>query len=158
MNPPDQALLQIFAAEQAEHVQRMRLVIAGLAEPTADPPAIEELLRHAHTLKGASRAAGFDPTETLTHAMEGVLAGLCSGQVGFNSSLRALFFRVLDTIEDILTAVLSRRAVPDRRSARRNRGDSWGEAGNRSGSVGGRSRKPRSPSRAPVHRGLDARR
>ena len=112
MNSPDPALLEIFAAEQAEHVQKMRSVVAGLAEPTADPPAIEELLRRAHTLKGASRAAGFELTETLTHAMEGVLAGLRSRQVAFTASLRAVFFRVLDTIEDILTAVLSGRALP----------------------------------------------
>ncbi len=112
MNSPDPALLQIFTVEQAEHVQRMRSVIAGLDEAGADPAAMEELLRRAHTLKGASRAAGFEPTETLTHAMEGVLAGLRSGQVAFTSSLRSLFFRVLDTIEDILTAVLSGRAAP----------------------------------------------
>lgn len=113
MTPPDPALLQIFSAEQGEHVQRMRSVVAHLAAPTADPIAIEELLRRAHTLKGASRAAGFDLTETLMHAIESVLASLRSGAVPFSSSLRALFFRVLDTVEDILTAILAGRSAPD---------------------------------------------
>jgi two-component system chemotaxis sensor kinase CheA len=112
LNPPEQTLLQIFAAEQAEHVERMRSVIAGLALSAPDPPAIQELLRRAHTLKGASRAAGVESTETLTHAVEDVLAGLRSERVAFTPSVQTLLFRVLDTIEDILTAVLSGQTVP----------------------------------------------
>lgn len=112
MNPPDPALLQIFAAEQADHLQRMRSIIATLEDPTVNTPVLEEFLRRAHTLKGASRAAGFEPTEMLMHSLESAFATLRRSDTVFTPSVRALCFRVLDAAEDILTAILAGRPAP----------------------------------------------
>ena len=112
MNRPDPELLEIFTAEQAEHVQRMRSVIETLSAPAPDS-ALEGLMRLAHTLKGAARAAGFEPTEILTHALEGAFASIRSSRVSFSPNVRALLLRALDTAEDILAAVLANRRVPE---------------------------------------------
>lgn len=112
MTPPDPALLQIFAAEQAELLQRMRSIVSGFSDAAADPAGIEELFRRAHTLKGASRAVGFEQTEALTHAMETVLANLRAGELTFSSSLRGVLFRSFDAMEDVLTAILGGQPAP----------------------------------------------
>lgn len=113
MNRPDPELLQIFAAEQAEHVRRMRSIVETLAGPSPVAPAIDELMRHAHTLKGASRAAGFEPTEMLTHVMESLFGRIRAGHIAPSSHIQSLLYRTLDTVEDILASVLAGRAVPE---------------------------------------------
>jgi two-component system, chemotaxis family, sensor kinase CheA len=112
LNLPDPQLLEIYRAEQAEHVQRMRSVVAGISPPHADPAAIEELFRRVHTLKGASRAAGFAATELLLHALEGALAKIRAGELEFTSGLQTLISRALDTIEDILAAAMRGEQPP----------------------------------------------
>lgn len=112
MNLPDPELLEIYRAEQAEHVQRMRSVVGAIRPPHADPAAIEELFRRVHTLKGASRAAGFAAIELLTHALEGALAKIRAGDLQFTARLQTLVSRSLDAIEDILAAAIRGQQTP----------------------------------------------
>ena len=56
MRPIDRSLLQIFSSEQAEHIGCVRDLLAAISrsEAPVDPTVFDELLRRAHTLKGAS--------------------------------------------------------------------------------------------------------
>jgi two-component system chemotaxis sensor kinase CheA len=113
LNLPDSALLAIFTAEQAEHVRRMREVLRQLDSPGSGPAVFEELLRRAHTLKGAARAAGFEPTELLMHALEGAVAAAKSGKTEVGAEMSARFTRALDATEDILASAIAGRPAPD---------------------------------------------
>ncbi|HEX3744192.1 MAG TPA: response regulator [Bryobacteraceae bacterium] len=110
MNRPDPALLQIFAAEQGELLSRMRLLIQG---PGLDPAAVEGIMRSAHTLKGAARAAGVECTETLTHALEGLFATLRTGATEWGPEVQTLAAHTLDNIEDCLASIVARREPPE---------------------------------------------
>jgi two-component system chemotaxis sensor kinase CheA len=111
----DATLLQIFATEQSEHVERIRAIVDALPTMEADKRAagFDELLRRAHTLKGAARAVGLENTERLVHRMETLFAGWRkSGTIPSGEALQPVY-RALDGAEDILAAQLGTRSVPD---------------------------------------------
>jgi two-component system, chemotaxis family, sensor kinase CheA len=115
VNPLDRSLLTIFSAEQAEHLASIRTLLAGLKDgaPSAQLAAIEELLRHLHTLKGAARAVGLEQTEILTHGAEEYLADLRREAAGLNEDALRVISRTADAIEDILAAAVASRNAPD---------------------------------------------
>jgi two-component system chemotaxis sensor kinase CheA len=112
LSPPDPALLEIFSAEQAEHLQRMRALVPGIASAETAPSAYEELLRRAHTLKGAARAVGIEISETLVHALETALSTLRSGKADPSQDTVHLLRLALDVMEDIPAALRSGRPLP----------------------------------------------
>lgn len=113
MSLPDPTLVEVFAGEQSELLRRMRALIRTAPSPESDPAVFEGVLRSAHTLKGAARAAGVEATETLTHALEGLFASLRAGDTVWGPEMQSLASRTLDRIEDVLACRLSKRAPPD---------------------------------------------
>ncbi len=65
--------LRYFRVEARELLDGLRRGLAGLAE--GDPTAIAEVLRHAHTLKGAARVVGEGGLAEWAHRLEGELQG-----------------------------------------------------------------------------------
>lgn len=122
----DATLLQIFATEQSEHVQRMRQVLESLdsVAPGAHGAAFDELLRRAHTLKGAARAVGLEETEQLVHRLEGVVAQWRRADVLPAAEARLPVLRALDMAEDLLAWAMGTRSRPDAESALRGLGGS----------------------------------
>ncbi len=117
MRPYDRRLLEIFSAEQGEHLQRIRSIVDSLASMPADarPGAIEEILRRAHTLKGASRAVGLESSEQLAHRLEALLGRARDRELA--PALLAAVHRGLDAMEDILAAAIGGRQEPDTSAA-----------------------------------------
>lgn len=112
MSPPDPALLEIFSAEQAEHLQRMRALVPSIASAETAASAYEELLRRAHTLKGAARAVGIETSETLVHALESALSTLRSSGAEPSPDTVHLLQLALDVMEDIPAALRTGRPLP----------------------------------------------
>lgn len=114
MNPLDQTLLQIFAAEQAEHLARIRSLLASLqdASPADRGALFDELLRRAHTLKGAARAVGLVETEQLAHDVEDIFVRLRQRGEEPDSGTRNVIGQALDRAEDILAWSLGQRSKP----------------------------------------------
>ncbi len=112
MNGIDRSLLDIYSVEQAEHVSRLRKLLADF-ESGETAPIVEELLRRLHTLKGAARAVGFETIENLTHLSEEVFSRVRGGSLQLNDEIRAVFEQVLDASEDLLAAVAENREAPD---------------------------------------------
>lgn len=115
MSDYDSNLLRIFAAEQAEHVERIRAIAGALAAASAEerPALFEELLRRGHTLKGAARAVGIEPTERLAHAVEALFGRLRAASAVPGDPAIAALRRALDSAEDVLAAALAGRPAPD---------------------------------------------
>lgn len=71
----DPALCKLFRSESEERLARIERGLARLADSGEDPVVIRaELMREAHTLKGAARMAGLDDVGHLAHCLEDALA------------------------------------------------------------------------------------
>jgi two-component system chemotaxis sensor kinase CheA len=114
LKPYDRTLLDIFAAEQAEHVERIRATLETLAaaRPDARAAMFDEVLRRAHTLKGAARAVGLGTTEDVAHVLEAMIGRVRDGAIALDDRTRAVIRRGLETIEDVLASALANRAEP----------------------------------------------
>jgi two-component system, chemotaxis family, sensor kinase CheA len=110
----DPKLLPIFAAEQAEHAGRIRATAEALvgAAPEARAPLFDELLRRAHTLKGAARAVGIEPTERLSHAVEALFGRIRAEGAAVSAADLGALRRAVDAAEDVLAAALAGREPP----------------------------------------------
>ncbi len=114
MKPFDRTLLDIFVAEQAEHIGRIRAALEQLAAAPTEPrtEAFDEILRRAHTLKGAARAVGLETTERVAHVLEALVARARDGEITVDNRTRSVIQRGLETIEDVLAAALANRVEP----------------------------------------------
>ena len=75
-------LREIFVAEAEERVRAIGdriLALERAGEPL--PDVVAEVFREAHSLKGAARAAGAEPVESLAHDLEGVFARIRDGDL-----------------------------------------------------------------------------
>ncbi len=115
MKPYDPSLLEIFSAEQAEHIQRIRAITNGLPAmpPEARAGALEEILRRAHTLKGAARAVGLETTEQLAHRLEALFGRTREAGSSLGEASLPAVHRGLDAMEDVLAAAIADRPEPD---------------------------------------------
>ncbi len=114
MKPYDRTLLDIFSAEQTEHVGRIRAILKTLASarPEQRTEAFDEVLRRAHTLKGAARAVGLETTERVAHVLETLIGRVRDGELSLDNRTDSVIRRGLETIEDVLSAALAGRAEP----------------------------------------------
>jgi two-component system chemotaxis sensor kinase CheA len=69
-------LRHTFAAEAAEHLEKLNMIVLALEirpEEAQRRELIQDGFRAAHSLKGAARTVGLDAIEHVSHAMESVL-------------------------------------------------------------------------------------
>lgn len=66
----DQELCQLFRAESQERLQKLDNGLLQLEQEPANTVLIEELLREAHSLKGAARMLGLSELQELAHHLE----------------------------------------------------------------------------------------
>ena len=66
----DKELLEIFAAEAAEHAERLSRAVEASLRRHANPPITEELRRAVHTLNGSSSTAGVEAIAALCGPLE----------------------------------------------------------------------------------------
>lgn len=89
------ALLEQFREESAEHSEAVSRALLALEASPGDEALTGEILRRAHSLKGAARVVGVTAVETAAAAFETVLAEVKSGRLpldrrGMNTLLAAL--------------------------------------------------------------------
>jgi two-component system chemotaxis sensor kinase CheA len=115
----DRSLLEIFSAEQAEHIARIRALTDSLAAMPVEARAgaFEEILRCAHTLKGASRAVGLEPTEQIAHRLESLFGQAQAAGAALGEQPAVEVHRALDAMEDVLAAAIAGRPEPDSAAA-----------------------------------------
>src|SRR5688572_18377824 len=92
-------LRAIFEEELRDHCQVLSHAFLALEK---EPDAVEqhqllgEVFRAAHSLKGAARAVGIGPIETLAHALEEIIAEIQRGELQFSPPLFDLLYAVVD--------------------------------------------------------------
>src|SRR6185295_20111240 len=90
-------LIDSFKTEQQEHIQKINTGLLALEKnpPTAveQQAILKEIFREAHSLKGAARAVGLTPIESLGHALESLLLSAKEGRLTFAPELFDLLYQ-----------------------------------------------------------------
>jgi two-component system chemotaxis sensor kinase CheA len=100
-------LLAIFRDETKEHLAAISdglLALEKAVEPEMRQKVLEIVFREAHSLKGAARSVGMSGIESLSHALEGVFAGIKRREVAFTPVLFDLLHRATDEIAGMILA------------------------------------------------------
>lgn len=99
-----QRLLAAFRIECREHLEHIRSHFVDCEEGELSRPEMDEVFRHAHSLKGAARATDLRPIEAMAHRMETMLAMIRAGTSPFSVEARKLAGRLVDAVEDWMAA------------------------------------------------------
>ena len=99
-----------FVAEAQEIVDALNSgVIAAEAQvrigAEISPDQVNELFRHAHSLKGISGMFGLEQITRLAHALEGVLDGMRLGKVRIDAAALDVLFACVETFGQLIAAV-----------------------------------------------------
>ncbi|MBV8128207.1 MAG: Hpt domain-containing protein [Planctomycetaceae bacterium] len=114
-------LMNTFLDELQEHVRVLNRESLALEKNPAEAERarrLQELLRTAHSLKGAARSVDISLIEDACHGLEDLLAGVRDNRVAFDSELFSLLFATADSLEEAGCACGSSGTSPTRRSAR----------------------------------------
>lgn len=106
-------LLGLFVEELGEQVQQLNEDLLALERA---PEALEPLngvFRVMHTLKGAARAAGVLPVESLCHRLESDLARVRDGVTPLGGAAIALLFEAADALGDARERLAGGRSLAD---------------------------------------------
>ncbi|BAU09840.1 response regulator receiver domain protein [Leptolyngbya sp. NIES-3755] len=74
---------------------------------------VHELMRSAHTLKGAAASVGFDSMKSIAHSLEDVFKALYKPEVELDSELEALLYEGYDCLRMPLTTAIAGVACQD---------------------------------------------
>ncbi len=114
MQPGDQEykhLFQIFREECDEHIQKLNDGLLALERRPQGAP-LDEILRAAHSLKGAARMMGFKTLETLAHYLETLLTQLHRGEKQITPAILQALYRDIDAVGQGLGALIDGREPP----------------------------------------------
>jgi two-component system chemotaxis sensor kinase CheA len=114
MEPGDQEyqrLFQIYREECDEHIQKLNDGLLALERQPQQAP-IDEILRSAHSLKGASRMMGFKNLETLAHYIETLLTQLNRGEKEVSPLMIDALYRDIDAVTQALGALVEGAEPP----------------------------------------------
>ncbi len=91
----------VFLSEAKDHVQAMNETLLKLERDPAELELVNDIFRHAHTLKSMAATMDYQKTARLCHALEDVLEAIRKKEIKLTSSVD-LLFESFDTLEAIL--------------------------------------------------------
>jgi two-component system chemotaxis sensor kinase CheA len=97
-------LLQIFLVEVSEHLATLNNSLLKVEMSVGQDKAnlLKEMNRVAHSLKGASRAVGFDNIESISHYMEEVFQNAINGSIDLTPHVADALYDGLDLIQNVV--------------------------------------------------------
>lgn len=96
-----------FRVEAEEHVHAISASLLGLEKspaPEADTSTIEQIFRHAHSLKGAARATNFPQIESICQALESAFAAWKRHALPVTQETFDVFHRAMDAIRRLTSS------------------------------------------------------
>src|SRR5262249_31236138 len=111
----DPAMMELFRAEVETHSQTLSAGLLALEQARGEVDRIKELMRAAHSIKGAARIVGVDTAAEVAHGMEDVLVAAQEGQLTLHTAAIDVLLRGLDAVQQI-SARLDRPASEWRRA------------------------------------------
>ncbi len=105
-DPQDNELLNIFWVEVGDYLQKLNsLLLQTEASSTANPEALREMNRYAHSMKGAARAVGIGVIESLSHYMEDIFGAALKSRLELTPTTCDLLYDSLDLIQNVVNGV-----------------------------------------------------
>ena len=103
-DPEYPRLFEIFREECGEHIQKLNDGLLLIERQPSEAPW-NEIMRTAHSLKGASRMMGIKTIETLSHRLETLLTQLNSGKQQISSTVMDALYRGVDSVSQSIAAL-----------------------------------------------------
>jgi two-component system chemotaxis sensor kinase CheA len=96
---------ELFVSESKGHIQVFNELIVRLEYNAADTAVVDELFRHAHSLKGMAATMQYHTVAGLAHRMEDLLSRVRSKEIDFDASLADLLLEGSDTLAAMVSAI-----------------------------------------------------
>src|ERR1700722_20228094 len=100
----DASLIDLFRSEVETHAEVLSTALLALERTPGDTSRINEMMREAHSIKGASRIVGVDPAGRVAHFMEDCFVAAQSGSIQLSSADVDVLLRGVDLLEKISVA------------------------------------------------------
>ena len=93
-------LIADYLGEAHDYLEHLNQILLDLAEVGADWGAerVNELFRHAHSLKGLSACFGFESTNKVTHQLENLLSLIRDGKLSPQAAVVRAMFAAIDLV------------------------------------------------------------
>jgi two-component system, chemotaxis family, sensor kinase CheA len=95
----------LFVSESRIHLSTFNDLIVQLEDNVFDRAAIDEMFRHAHSLKGMAATMQFDAITALAHRMEDLLGRVRSEEIVFCRDLADLLLEGSDLLSGMVSAI-----------------------------------------------------
>lgn len=110
-----------FLQEAAELLQTMDEELQDLTQ-SFSVQKVHNLMRAAHTLKGAAASVGLDGVKEVTHSLEDVFKALCHQDTLITGEIEGLIFAAYDCLKLLMSAHLSGAQIDEADVAKQMRG------------------------------------
>ena len=100
----DDALIDLFRDEVDTHSESLSAALLALERVPSDTSRIDEMMRAAHSIKGASRVVGVDPAVNVAHVMEDCFVAAQRGTLTFSPGDVDILLRGVDLLGKISAA------------------------------------------------------
>ncbi|MBC8017725.1 MAG: chemotaxis protein CheA [Verrucomicrobia bacterium] len=97
----------LFVSESRVHLSTFNELIVQLEENVSDRAAIDEIFRHAHSLKGMAATMQFDAITALAHRMEDLLSRVRSDELAFSADMADLLLEGGDLLSGMVSTIES---------------------------------------------------
>ena len=101
-----------FLQEATELLQTMDDELQDLAQ-SFSVQRVHNLMRAAHTLKGAAASAGLDSIKEATHSLEDIFKALCHQDTSISIEMEGLIFEAYDCLKLLMSAQLAGSQVDE---------------------------------------------
>lgn len=95
----------LFVSEARNHLSAFGELIVRLEDSPGETAGIDELFRHAHSLKGMAATMGFTEISTIAHRLEDLLSRIRSGEFQLLPPLADLLLEVSDVLGRLVTGI-----------------------------------------------------
>ena len=95
----------LFVSESRGHLSAFNELIVQLEENISDRAAIDEIFRHAHSLKGMAATMQFDAITALAHRMEDLLSRVRNDEFTFSAEMVDLFLEAGDLLSSMVSVI-----------------------------------------------------
>ncbi len=102
-------LIADYLGEAHDYLEHLNRILLELAEGGSDWPKerVNELFRHAHSLKGLSACFGFESTNKVTHRLENVLSLVRDGKLPAEAGVVRSMFAAIDLVAHLTGEIAS---------------------------------------------------
>ena len=94
--------IKAFFAEAEENLQNMNKALLELEKDPGKREFIDEMFRHAHTIKGGAASMNYEEISMLAHEMESLMDRLRSQNIEPDSSVIEILFETFDLLEALI--------------------------------------------------------